>query len=201
MPVPHPAVPVVAPGAPVRRGWGKVVFGVAAGVVVVGAVAFSGGFGRGDSVDARPDTGAAASPSPTASPSPSPTAGAGREYRGVGLDAGSGLVLQTDPPQTRPGAENGTFGYSPDGESFVADGARGALVLLTAEAPGTLDGCRDQVDLVPAVSRQQLTPGARFCVLGADGTTALVTFRQISGPAGPTAHATLDLTVWPERQL
>jgi hypothetical protein len=188
-----------------RRGRGKAVLGgwVAAGVVVVGAIAFGGGFGRGDSVAARPDAGAAASPSPSpsASASPSPGAGAAREYRGVGLDAGSGLVLETDPPQIRPGAENGTFGYSPDGESFVSDGARGALVLLAAEAPGTLDGCRDQADRVPAVSRQQLTPGARFCVMGADGTTALVTFRQFSGIAGPTAHATLDLTVWPARQL
>lgn len=178
-----------------RRGRAVVGGWVAAGVVVVGAVAFGGGFDRGHSAAARPDGGA-----PRTSV-PAQQAPGGREYRGVGLAAGNGLALETDPPQTRPGAENGTFGYTPDGEAFVSDAARGALALLGPEAPGTLDGCRGEDNVVVSVPRTQLTAGSRLCVMGADGTTALVTFRQLSDPGGPAAHATLDLTVWPARQL
>ncbi|WP_327288164.1 serine/threonine-protein kinase [Streptomyces sp. NBC_01198] len=170
-----------------RRAGGWV---AAAVVTVVGALALGGLFGWGHGGAGQPRTDAAQAGPPGQ-----------REYDGVGLDAGDGLVLETDPPQTRPGAENGTFGYSPDGESFVSAATRGALVLLGPRAPGTLDGCRAAGDLVGSVPRTHLTAGSRLCVVGADGTTALVTFRQLSAPGGPSAHATLDLTVWPARQL
>lgn len=176
------------------RRWGKAAAAgwVAAAVVVVGAVAFSGGFARGHGVDAG------ATPHTTAPREPAVPA---REYRGVGLAAGSGLVLETDPPQSTPGAENGTLGFTPDGESFVSGADRATLVVLGAAAPGTLDGCRAAQGVVVAVARTQLTAGSRLCVVAADGTTALVTFRQFPGAGGPAAYATLDLTVWPERQL
>ncbi|MFG1810346.1 hypothetical protein [Streptomyces sp. NPDC049040] len=158
---------------------------------MVGAVAFGGGFDRGNSAVARPD-GAAAKPSPVSGI---------RTYHDIGLDAGDGLVLATDPPQSMPGVENGTFGYTADGGAFVSDVTRGALVLLSPETPGTRDSCRGESDLVVSVPRAQLTTGSRLCVVDVDGTTTLVTFRQLSDPGGPVAHATLDLIVWPARQL
>ncbi|SHM60642.1 serine/threonine-protein kinase [Actinacidiphila paucisporea] len=180
---PAPAVGATGPGA--RAAWrGKGLAAVVAAVVIVGVVGFGHGLGRGrgHSVGVGDRD-------------------AGREYRGVGLAAGTGLVLGAEPPQSRAGAANGTFGYAEDGESFVSGAAGGGLAVLGADAPGTLGGCRGEAGLVGSVASTALAEGSRLCVVGSDGTTALVTLRQLTDPGGPAAHATLDLTVWPPRQL
>lgn len=171
---------------------------VAAGVVVVGAVAFGGGFDRGDSGAPSQTAPGRSAPQQTA---PQRTAPGEREYRGLGLAAGNALALETDPPQTRPGAQNGTFGYAQDGTSFVSAAAGGTLAVLGPDAPGTFADCRGADDLAVSVPWAKLTPGSRLCVIGADGTTALVTLRQLTAPGGPAAQATFDVTVWPARQL
>ncbi|WUH90060.1 hypothetical protein OG900_08005 [Streptomyces sp. NBC_00433] len=188
---PGPPVPGLGQGPykdPRRRGKGLAL--VVAALVVVGAVAFGRGLGRGHAVDARPVAG-----------TPRATVAAAREYHGVGLAAGNGLVLGADPPQATPDAGSGTFGYAADGASFVSDAVGGGLAVLAADAPGTLDGCRGEAELVGSVAWTELAQGSRLCVVGADGTIAVVTLRQLTDPGGPAAHATLDLTVWPPRQL
>ncbi|MFC5766050.1 hypothetical protein ACFPVZ_26395, partial [Actinacidiphila bryophytorum] len=156
---------------------------VAVGVVVVGVVGVLAFGVRGDGGDVA--RGGA----------PEATAVGGREYRGVEVDAGNGVVVEADPPQVTVEGGSGTFVFTPDGESFVAGAG---LVALDRAAPGTLDGCRQAQaqGRVTAVARAQLAAGSRMCVSGADGATTLVTLRQVSA-----AHAVLDLTVWPGRQL
>lgn len=225
--VPPPPQPP-APGRGPRR-WTALALWAAVGAAVVGVVAATGGFDRGDMVGAPHDAAGAPAPTSTApaqqQPSPAPESPTpespgpddpapqsptpppadpegGRVYQDVALAAGNGLVLESDPPQTRPGPENGTFGYAPDGAAFVAAPTRGALSLLAPDEPGTREGCRaESGDLVATVPRSQLTTGSRLCVMGVDGTTALVTVQVLSAPGGPAAHATLDLTVWPAGQL
>jgi hypothetical protein len=186
--VPPQAPPPVVPG---RRRRGGVGGWVAVGLVVVGGVAVAGGVDR-HRTDARPSAGAATVSSPAADV---------REYRQVQLAAGEGLVLETDPPQTLPGVENGTFGYAPDGDTFVSDPARGTLALLDPDAPGTLARCQADGNRVPSVGRARLTAGSRLCVMSADGTTTLVTFSQLPAAGGPLARVTVALTVWPAQQL
>ncbi|MFI0719372.1 protein kinase [Streptomyces sp. NPDC021224] len=225
---PAHGVPVFVPppaGAPVptrggkRRG-GPVVW-LALAAAVVGGVVVAGrldGDGSRDhaSVSAvpRPTTGSpapgGAAPSPSPSPSPGPGDGAPapggdpqRDYLAVTLRAGQALDLTADPPRPLEGAATGTFGYDGTGDALVAAPSRGSLVVLSPQDPGTRERCSAaQGDaLLHVVPRTGLVQESRLCVVGTDGTVALVTVRSLSASAGPDGYATLDLSVWPAQRL
>jgi hypothetical protein len=188
--------------------WLALAAAVAGGVVVAG---------RLDGGGSRDHASASAVPRPTAtspapggaapSPSPSPSPGQGggtqRDYPAVTLRAGQGLDLTADPPQLRPGPADGTFGYDGTGDALVAAPSRGALVLLSPQDPGTRERCAAaQGDaLVNVVPRSGLGLESRLCVVGTDGTVALLTVRTLSASTGPEGYATFDLTVWPAQRL
>ncbi|MGW5354103.1 serine/threonine-protein kinase [Streptomyces sp. NPDC004031] len=226
---PAHGVPVFVPppaGAPVptrggkRRGGGPVVW-LALAAAVVGGVVVAGrldGDGSRDhaSVSAvpRPTTGSpapgGAAPSPSPSPSPGPGDGAPapggdlqRDYLAVTLRAGQALDLTADPPRPLEGAATGTFGYDGTGDALVAAPSRGSLVVLSPQDPGTRERCSAaQGDaLLHVVPRTGLVQESRLCVVGTDGTVALVTVRSLSVSAGPDGYATLDLSVWPAQRL
>jgi serine/threonine kinase PknH len=129
----------------------------------------------------------------TGAPQPEAT---GTDYLGVQVPAGSSLSLRQDPLEVLPGALAGAFGYTAQADGFAADPGRSSLSLLDPGSPGTLDACRAAGPRVSGVPRRLVSGGTRMCVLSADGTTALVTFRRLTPPGAPDPNATVDLRVW-----
>lgn len=194
-------------------------------VAVVAGVALAGGFDGGDHAAAGP-AGAAAptatatatalppdggpvpgtpttapapgapAPGPTGTPAPgTPGPDDGTAYLGVEVPAGYSLSLQQDPLEVRQGALAGSFGYTDQGDAFATDARQASLSLLAPAGPGTPAACAGGTR-VTSVPRRMVTSGTRMCVRTADGTTALVTFRQLTPPGAPDPYATMDVTVW-----
>ncbi|MBM9506992.1 protein kinase domain-containing protein [Actinacidiphila acididurans] len=189
-------------------------------VAVVAGVALAGGFDGGDHAAVGPagaaaPTGAASATAlppqsgpvpgtPTTAPAPgapapgatgTPGADAGTAYLGVEVPAGYSLLLQQDPLEVRQGALAGSFGYTDQGDAFATDARQASLSLLAPAGPGTPAACAGGTR-VTSVPRRMVTSGTRMCVRTADGTTALVTFRQLTPPGAPNPYATMDVTVW-----
>ncbi|MFI0938221.1 protein kinase [Streptomyces sp. NPDC021020] len=224
-PVPPGATP--AHGVPVfvppsaghkRRGGGPAVW-VALAAAVAGGFIVAGrldGDGSADhsSASAVPHStatspapgGGAASPSPSPSPTgdaPAPGGDAQRDYLAVTLHAGQGLDLTADPLRLQEGADSGTFGYDGTGDALVAAPSRSSLVLLSPQDPGTREQCSvtPRGGAVQVLPRTGLVQESRLCVVGTDGTVALVTVRSLSPATGPDGYATFDLSVWPAQRL
>jgi hypothetical protein len=172
-------------------------------VAVTAGVALAGGFTEsgGTQSEARPPSSAPARqgvPSPPggdATGAPEPEAGS--VYQGVRLPAGYGVSFGADPPIVQAGTSNGDFGFTPGADAFTVRPKHGTLALLTGQDPVTVGVCRTtKAAQVTSVARSLLSPGDRLCVRSTDGTTAVVTVRQLTAPGAPTPSAVLDLMVW-----
>ncbi|WP_052397315.1 serine/threonine-protein kinase [Streptomyces sp. NRRL F-5123] len=216
--VPPPAGHTAPVPAGKRRGGGPAVW-IALAAAVAGGVIVAGRFGKDGSADhssasavphstapSQAPGGGAPSPSPSPSPTgdaPAPGGGGQRDYLAVTLHAGQALDLTADPLRLQEGADTGTFGYDGTGDALVAAPSRSSLVLLAPQEAGTRERCSAaQGDTrVQVLPRAGLVQEARLCVVGTDGTVALVTVRSLSPAAGPDGYATLDLSVWPAQRL
>ena len=176
---------------------------VTAGVVLVGGFDESRGGRPAAQGPASPSAGQGA-PAPTESPSP-PGGGAtgapepeeGSSYQGVRLPAGYGVTFRADPPIVRAGTFNGDFGFTARADAFTVQPHRGTLALLTPQDPTTLGACRTTVAAqVTSVARTLVSVGDRLCVHSMDGTTTMVTVRQLTALGAPEPSAVLDLMVW-----
>ena len=123
---------------------------------------------------------------------------AGEVYPGIRLPSGNSLALHENPPSVQPDASGGSFGFSADGQSFVAEAHQAHLTVLDPGRPPTAEACRtDTGPQLTSVPRHALSPGTgRVCVRLVDGTVALVTLRQITPPAASLQFAVIDVTVW-----
>lgn len=195
-----------------RRAAGVVGAVAVAAVAVTAGVVFIGGTGGSQAappVGAVPrSTGSVGStPAPPgATPSgpggdatgaPEPGGQPGSAYRGIRLPAGDSVALDSSPPTVRPGTYSGDFGLTQDAQTFAVEMHRGTLAVLAPGAAAGKAACEAPTAAqVTSVARAALTAGARMCVRVADGTVALVTFRQLPEPAGREPAAVLDVTVW-----
>jgi hypothetical protein len=118
----------------------------------------------------------------------------------VSVPAGSSVALG-DTVTVVGGPRSGLLGYSPDGESFLSDPRRGRLALLAPDDAATREGCLHDANLVESVDRSKVVAGSHMCVVGLDGTVAVVTFRGLSDPGDPAAQVTLDVTLWPRPKV
>jgi hypothetical protein len=178
-------------------------------IAVAGGIALVGGFGA----DAPVRGGGAGGAKPTAPPlsptGPAPTSsadGGGATgpaepslpgvYPGFQLRPGYALSWQGGPPVVRQGTYSGDFGYTQQADAFTTDARRGTLALLGPQVPGTPAECRASAAHVASVPRRSVSGGTRVCVRSGDGTTALLTFRQLTDPGAPQQSATVDIAVW-----
>jgi hypothetical protein len=223
-----PHLPHLPLARPRRRTAGVAVAAVGLIVAVTAGVALAGGLGGGGQDDARgngfgatapaaappqtaptpsappPSAPATSAPPPGGDPSATDPAGqggdpaAGDVYAGIRLPAGNSLVLQGDPPSVQPDASGGSFGFSADGQSFVAEAHHARLTVLDPHLAPTAQSCRAETGpRLTAIPRHALTPGrGRVCVHLVDGTLALVTLRQITPPAASLQYSVVDVTVW-----
>ncbi|WNI18565.1 protein kinase domain-containing protein [Actinacidiphila sp. ITFR-21] len=118
------------------------------------------------------------------------------DYQGFRLPAGDALSWRGGPPVVRPGPYSGDFGYTGRADAFATDAHRGTLALLAPRKPGTREECRAGTAGAAVIPRRLVTTGARVCVRSADGTTALLTIRQLTLPGAPLPSATVDVTIW-----
>jgi hypothetical protein len=194
-----PPYPVAVPQLSARsaRSGRRVVGAVGAvaalvvGVIVV--LALTGGFdgdggGKGDGV-------AAATGTRTTGPSSGATGSAG-VYQGLRVPAGYALSWEGAAPVVNPGTYSGDFGFTPQADAFTVDTDQGTLALIAPQSPGTLDECRSDLMQTASVPRRLVTAGSRICVRSADGSTALLTIRQLTAPGAPQPYAVVDLTLW-----
>jgi hypothetical protein len=183
---------------------------VALAVAVTAGVALAGDVGEGHSkggsvaatTDAKatptvPNEGGGATGSAEA-PSPPPTLPptTPEVYQGFRLPAGYALSWQASPPVARPGTYSGDFGYTPQADAFATDTNQGTLALIAPQGSGTLEECRAGGLQTASIPRRLVIAGSRVCVRSADGTTALLTFRQLTAPGAPQPYAVVDVTVW-----
>ena len=199
---PYVHVPLPLP----RRGRRKAAaaVAVAAGLAVAvtaGVVLADGSSGRGSApVAGRPPAAVPTQPTPPgqggdAAGAPEPRAGTA--FQGVRLPAGYGVSFHADPPIVQAGPLAGDFGFTDGADAFTVPPRRGTLALLADRDPSTLGAClTTSAAQVMSVARPLVGPGARLCVRSADGTTTLVTVRQLTPPGDPKPSAVLDLTVW-----
>lgn len=156
----------------------------------------AGGFGAGGStVDGRAEGGSAAAATGAGPGGPSVGAGGGatgsaeapfqRVHQGFRLPAGYALSWQAGSPVVRPGTYSGDFGYTSQADAFATDTHRGTLALLAPQGPGTLGACQAGSGQTASVPRRPVTAGSRVCVRSVDGTTTLLTFRQLTDPGAP----------------
>jgi hypothetical protein len=117
-------------------------------------------------------------------------------YPGFQLRPGYALSWQGGPPVVRQGTYSGDFGYTQQADAFTTDARRGTLALLGPQVPGTPAECRASAAHVASVPRRSVSGGTRVCVRSGDGTTALLTFRQLTDPGAPQQSATVDIAVW-----
>ena len=207
---PYVHVPLPLPRKGQRQGAVRTVAVVAGlALAVTAVVALAGGFtGSGGTQPAAqapssPSAGPGG-PAPTGSPSPPgggatgvPEPEAGTSYQGVRLPAGYGVEFRAGPPIVRAGTSNGDFGFTRQADAFAVPPDRGTLALLTPQDPATLGACRTtDAAQVTSVARTLVSEGDRLCVRSSDGTTTMVTVRQLTAPGAPQPSAMLDLTVW-----
>ncbi|MFI1094461.1 protein kinase [Streptomyces sp. NPDC020917] len=186
------------------------VVAVTAGITLAGGLGGSGrddarGKGFGATAPAAAPTSSVPQPGGTPSASATPTdptgqgdPAAGEVYPGIRLPSGNSLALHENPPSVQPDASGGAFGFSADGQSFVAEAHQAHLTVLDPGLPPTAEACRtDTGPQLTSVPRHALSPGSgRVCVRLVDGTIALVTLRQITPPAASLQYAVIDVTVW-----
>jgi hypothetical protein len=107
------------------------------------------------------------------------------------------VAFRTGPPAVRPGTYSGDFGLTAQADAFTVEASAGTFALLGPQDPASLATClgtdATQVTTLPLKS---LSGGDRLCIRSADGTTAMVTVRQLPAPGAPDPAATIDLTVW-----
>ena len=129
--------------------------------------------------------------------------GGARTPRRARRSRGCGCPRDTASPSTptrrssKPAPLAGTSGSPTAADAFTVPPRRGTLALLADRDPSTLGAClTTSAAQVTSVARPLVGPGARLCVRSADGTTTLVTVRQLTPPGDPKPSAVLDLTVW-----
>jgi Protein kinase domain len=167
-------------------------------VAVTAGIALAGGFDGQSGSQARsgpvPSV-AAAPPGGDATGQPEPQAGT--VYAGIRLPAGHAVAFRTGPPAVQPGTYNGDFGLTPQADAFTVQASAGTFALLGPQDPASLATClgTDATE-VTTLPLKSLSGGDRLCVRSADGTTAMVTVRQLPAHGAPDPAATFDLTVW-----
>jgi serine/threonine protein kinase len=212
LPLPLPRRPPASRTTGVLAVAAGLVVAVATGVALVGGFDGDGrvpGAGRGG---ARPSAAAPTTvPAPgtgdgpvlgmppgTGPPGPDPTPEPRQSarYLGVEVPAGQSVSLEREPLEVRPGTLGGDFGYTDRADAFATDPDHGSLALLSPGRPGTPAGCGAGAARLSSVPRRLVTGGSRLCVRSVDGSTAVVTFRQLTPPGTPDPYVTIDVVVW-----
>ena len=194
----HVPLPLPRRGRRGAAGALAIVAGLAV-AVTAGVVLAGGSAGHGSTpVSARPPaTQPPSQPGPGGDAAGAPEPRAGTAFQGVRLPAGYGVSFHADPPIVQAGPLAGDFGFTDAADAFTVQPRRGTLALLESRDPSTLGACLTTAAAqVTSVARPLVGPGARLCVRSADGTTTMVTVRQLTPPGDPKPSAVLDLMVW-----
>ncbi|WP_327326872.1 protein kinase [Streptomyces sp. NBC_01210] len=125
---------------------------------------------------------------PVADPTP-------KTYNGLNVTDDYGINLGDDPVKPIPGDSNpGDIEH----EYFLGtiDAKNGKLVLLRTGQSADLATCRSETRFATQLKVENLSKGAKFCVLSETGNVGLVTFQGRSPESDPSHYITIDVTVW-----
>jgi serine/threonine protein kinase len=213
---PQPVQPygtVAAPVAPKKKTARNLAIAVLA-TVVLGALAGGGVYlalsgGDKDEHAQGQDKGA-----PDATPSAEPTPSSGnpdqeqstppaepipdpepKTYTGLNVVDDYVINLGDEPVKPVPGeSTNGDIEHEYDLGWIKA--TNGKLILLRTGQNADLATCRAETRFAERLELDNLSKGAKFCVLSDSGNVGLVTYQGKSPDSDPSRFVTLDVTVW-----
>ncbi|MFF4230562.1 protein kinase [Streptomyces sp. NPDC001820] len=145
---------------------------------------------NGDSATDAPGGDRSSKPAePVADPPP-------KTYKGLNVTDDYGISLGDDPVKPIEGDSANTIDFEHEYFIGTIDAKNGKLVLLRTGQSADLATCRSETRFATLLKVENLSKGAKFCVLSETGNVGLVTFQGRSPEGDPSHYITLDVTVW-----
>ncbi|MEV6784309.1 hypothetical protein AB0M96_17945, partial [Streptomyces sp. NPDC051098] len=142
----------------------------------------------GDPSDTAPETGGDKSSEPVKDPEP-------KTYTGLNVVDGYHITLGDEPVKpVADDASNSDVSYSWDLGWIQVENAK--LILLRTGQAADLDTCRSETRYASRLETENLSKGAKFCVLTESGNVGVVTYQGKAPDSDPSRFITLDVTVW-----
>ncbi|MFK4221856.1 protein kinase [Streptomyces sp. NPDC019890] len=136
-----------------------------------------------------PSSDKAAEPAePAADPAP-------KTYNGLNVTDDYGINLGDEPVKPI-SSESNTGDLEHEYYLGTIEARNGKLVLLRAGQNADLETCRTETRFATVLKVENLSKGAKFCVLSETGNVGVVTFQGRSPESDPSHYITLDVTVW-----
>ncbi len=125
---------------------------------------------------------------PPADPTP-------KTYTGLNVPDDYGITLGDEPVKPID-SEAGTVDLEHEYYLGTLEARNAKLVLLRTGQNADLGTCRNETRFATQFKIENLSKGAKFCVLSDAGNVGLVTFQGRSASSDPSHYVTLDVTVW-----
>ncbi|MFJ8078188.1 serine/threonine-protein kinase [Streptomyces sp. NPDC096176] len=142
----------------------------------------SGDDASGDSVDAPPNE-----------PVPDPTP---ETFTGLDVTDDYGINLGHDPIKPVSSEDGGSLDFEYEHLISTIEARNAKLVLLRTGQTADLATCRSETRFATQFEVDNLSKGAKFCVLSESGNVGLVTFQGKSPANDPSHYISLDVTLW-----
>ncbi|MFI2345813.1 protein kinase [Streptomyces sp. NPDC019443] len=203
----------LAPAAPKKKGSTLAIAVVA--TLVIGALAGGGAYlalsdkddkgnqSQGDKAGSSPDTSGDGTQDPgtpggdqsskPAEPVADPTP---KTYNGLHVTDDYGISLGDEPVKPIEGDSANTIDFEHEYYLGSIDAKNAKLVLLRTGQSADLATCRSETRFATGLKVENLSKGAKFCVLSETGNVGLVTYQGRSPEGDPSHYITVDVTVW-----
>lgn len=126
---------------------------------------------------------------PVADPTP-------KTYNGLNVTDDYGISLGDDPVKPIEGDGANSIDFEHEYYLGTIDAKNGKLVLLRTGQSADLATCRSETRFATQLKVENLSKGAKFCVLSETGNVGLVTFQGRAPEGDPSHYVTFDVTVW-----
>ncbi|MET7617407.1 serine/threonine-protein kinase [Streptomyces sp. NPDC005408] len=149
-----------------------------------------GGSSQNPATTGTPGGGQSSKPSePVADPTP-------KTYNGLNITDDYGINLGDDPVKPIEGDSANAIDFEHEWYLGTIDAKNGKMVLLRTGQSADLATCRNETRFATSLKIENLSKGAKFCVLSETGNVGLVTFQGRAAESDPSHYITLDVTVW-----
>ncbi|MEU4497139.1 protein kinase [Streptomyces sp. NPDC023998] len=125
---------------------------------------------------------------PVADPTP-------KTYNGLNVTDDYGINLGDEPVKPI-SSESSTGDLEHEYYLGTIEARNGKLILLRPGQNADLETCRTETRFATVLKVENLSKGAKFCVLSETGNVGVVTFQGRSPESDPSHYITLDVTVW-----
>ncbi|MFI1398079.1 serine/threonine protein kinase [Streptomyces sp. NPDC020681] len=119
-----------------------------------------------------------------------------KTYNGLNVTDDYGINLGDDPVKPTEGDGANTVDFEHEYYLGTITATNSKIILLRTDQKADLATCKGETRFATSLKIENLSKGAKFCVLSETGNVGLVTFQGRSPESDPSHYVTVDVTVW-----